>query len=573
MEKNIIPLDLLLLTSDSSSNSSNLDINIYDEFESDILSVKEKKIDETQIKQCENIFKDCYYDKLENLQYFPCSGIINSRLTTYNEFIHDRAQVFFKILDKFKLNYFVFAGSSIGYLRNGRNIPWCDDYDIIVFIQDVTKLYLTIIPFLKLNEFDVLKTSFGLAIISQKNDLNSQDLKKNKIKSYFQCDIFFSHYVKNILKNANVKKEYGGGLYNRKNVPKQFVEPKSYKMFDGIKLPFFNEVEKDVQLEYGDIFNKCILHIRHKPSGIINGPWEDTYQYFYRLIENAKENVKKIIYINPNYKPEKTMKLDIGYNSIYEIMKYISKNNIGIIFVLSLKFIKHLQSIKYYYPNIKIILYLFENTKMLATYLNYVDEVKFKLKETFNYYNHNDMIYIHKPKFKLINVITFGTYDLLHIGHINIFKRAKTYGYKLIVGISTDQLNIAKGKKTIQNYNTIYNNIKKLDYIDSIFPEDKLELKDQYIKEHDADILIMGDDWKNKFDWVSCPVLYLPRTPNISTTILKEKLNKQESIKKLVYTSKKIKLEPKIDITSNIKRIIIPKNKKIGNKLYCLFKK
>lgn len=122
-------------------------------------------------------------------------------------------------------------------------------------------------------------------------------------------------------------------------------------------------------------------------------------------------------------------------------------------------------------------------------------------------------------------IITFGTFDLFHIGHLNILKRAKEQGDYLIVGVSSDELNKKKGKISIIPLNDRIDIVKSIKYVDEVFIEDSLELKDQYIKDYNADILVMGDDWKDKFNWVSCDVLYLERTPNISTTLIKYLLN------------------------------------------------
>lgn len=124
-------------------------------------------------------------------------------------------------------------------------------------------------------------------------------------------------------------------------------------------------------------------------------------------------------------------------------------------------------------------------------------------------------------------VITFGTFDLFHIGHLNILKRAKEQGDYLIVGVSSDELNKKKGKISIIPLNDRIEIIKSIKYVDEVFIEESLELKDQYIKHYGADVLVMGDDWVDKFNWVSCHVLYLERTPNISTTRIKSLLNEK----------------------------------------------
>ncbi|MGL1935267.1 MAG: adenylyltransferase/cytidyltransferase family protein [Fibrobacterales bacterium] len=126
-------------------------------------------------------------------------------------------------------------------------------------------------------------------------------------------------------------------------------------------------------------------------------------------------------------------------------------------------------------------------------------------------------------------IITFGTYDLLHIGHINIFKRARELGDYLIAGVSTDALNLSKkDKKPVYSENDRAEIVKSLRYVDEVFFEESLELKRDYIQKFNADILVMGDDWEGKFDFCKdlCEVVYLDRTPEISTTQLKEDIKK-----------------------------------------------
>jgi len=121
----------------------------------------------------------------------------------------------------------------------------------------------------------------------------------------------------------------------------------------------------------------------------------------------------------------------------------------------------------------------------------------------------------------MTTVITFGTFDVLHIGHINILKRAKEHGERLIVGVSSDALNFSK-KQRNPYYSELDRKtiISSLDFVDDVFIEESLELKGEYIKKYKADILIMGDDWKGRFDMFKnlCEVKYLPRTEGISTS-------------------------------------------------------
>ena len=125
------------------------------------------------------------------------------------------------------------------------------------------------------------------------------------------------------------------------------------------------------------------------------------------------------------------------------------------------------------------------------------------------------------------NIITFGTFDIFHIGHLNILKKSKNLGTKLIVGVSSDELNIIKkNRKPINNLKQRLAIISSIKYVDQVFIEESLEKKEDYIRLYKADILVMGDDWKNKFDHLPCKVIYLPRTPSISTTQIIESIKK-----------------------------------------------
>jgi len=118
-------------------------------------------------------------------------------------------------------------------------------------------------------------------------------------------------------------------------------------------------------------------------------------------------------------------------------------------------------------------------------------------------------------------VITFGTFDVLHVGHINILERARAKGDHLVVGVSSDKLNFEKkARYPVYKENDRVKIIKSLRCVDQVFIEESLELKAEYIKQHQASVLVMGDDWKGRFDHLSefCEVLYLARTPSVSTS-------------------------------------------------------
>lgn len=125
-------------------------------------------------------------------------------------------------------------------------------------------------------------------------------------------------------------------------------------------------------------------------------------------------------------------------------------------------------------------------------------------------------------------VITYGTFDLLHYGHINLLRRAKELGDYLVVAISTDEFNSIKNKKSYFNYEKRKMILEAIRYVDEVIPEENWEQKIVDVRERNIDIFVMGDDWEGKFDFLKeyCEVVYLERTPDISTTQIKESLQK-----------------------------------------------
>ena len=125
-------------------------------------------------------------------------------------------------------------------------------------------------------------------------------------------------------------------------------------------------------------------------------------------------------------------------------------------------------------------------------------------------------------------VLTYGTFDMFHIGHLKLLQRLKSLGNKLIVGVSTDEFNSLKGKKTLIPYTQRALIVENIRCVDMVIPENSWEQKIEDIKRLNVDIFAMGDDWTGKFDFLEeyCDVIYLKRTQNISTTQLKIELNK-----------------------------------------------
>ena len=122
-------------------------------------------------------------------------------------------------------------------------------------------------------------------------------------------------------------------------------------------------------------------------------------------------------------------------------------------------------------------------------------------------------------------VITFGTFDVLHVGHVRVLNRAAEHGDRLVVGVSSDALNFSKkGRNPVFTQDERVEIVSSLKVVDDVFVEESLELKREYVQHYGADILVMGDDWAGKFDFLNdvCRVIYLPRTPSVSTTAIIE---------------------------------------------------
>ena len=127
-------------------------------------------------------------------------------------------------------------------------------------------------------------------------------------------------------------------------------------------------------------------------------------------------------------------------------------------------------------------------------------------------------------------VITYGTFDLLHYAHINLLRRAKELGDYIVVVLSTDEFNWnEKQKKCYFSYEDRKKMLEAIRYVDLVVPEENWDQKRSDVQKYNIDTFVMGDDWKGKFDFLKdlCEVVYLPRTPDISTTQIKKDLNKK----------------------------------------------
>jgi glycerol-3-phosphate cytidylyltransferase len=132
-----------------------------------------------------------------------------------------------------------------------------------------------------------------------------------------------------------------------------------------------------------------------------------------------------------------------------------------------------------------------------------------------------------------MTVLTYGTFDMFHVGHLRLLERLSSLGDKLIVAVSTDEFNELKNKKTLIPYEQRAKIVEAIRYVDVVIPENSWGQKIEDIKKYSVDIFSMGHDWEGKFDELKeyCEVVYLPRTEGISTTALKEQLKQISKIK------------------------------------------
>ena len=128
----------------------------------------------------------------------------------------------------------------------------------------------------------------------------------------------------------------------------------------------------------------------------------------------------------------------------------------------------------------------------------------------------------------MTRVLTYGTFDLLHHGHVRLLRRAKALGDFLVVAVSTDEFNDGKGKKAYYDYETRKEIVEAIRYVDMVIPEYSWDQKIDDVKRYDIDIVVMGDDWadSDRFDYLKdyCQLVFLPRTEGVSTTDIKEDL-------------------------------------------------
>lgn len=344
-----------------------------------------------------NLFNDADGGNIDNTYYSEVYGF-SKNITTYRDFTHLYAKIFFNFLDDLKLDYYVFAGTSVGYIRNKQNIPWVDDYDIMIFEEEFDNFENNIIPKLVELGFNCFKPGnplyAGCHILSEFG------------QKCFQCDVFFSV----INDNGIVKNNKEWGLYTIHNVTIDMVRPKKYLTIDNnLTLPFFNDMSKDIEIEYGNVFDTCIININHEDGCKINQHFTKVYDSFNyvknRIINNAKNLFVEHEYnkIETHYDYDKFInQFQFGENEVLNhiaVLKYIKDKNIKIWNIKNERFLIFCPDIKYYFEHITINFYLGKIEKKNLILLNYVDNIFYSKKKYIdNIQKEIDIMVLNKPK-------------------------------------------------------------------------------------------------------------------------------------------------------------------------------
>ena len=422
-----------------------------------------------------------------NAYYLPTVGVTNLKLCEPNEVIADQATIFFRILDAFKIPYALFAGSSIGLLRNGKTLPFVDDYDIIIFNKHVP-LLSNATPVLKKHGFKIVqsvhpqtrqKTNGGCSIYSyaiqrfyNDNEINNDNENNNGDncaeeegetcvkKSHFQCDIFFSYFDS----GGFLRNNASWGLYHGKNIHMKEVLPFQRRAFDGLSLPFFKNVASEVYKCYGDI-ERCIVESHNLNVRAIYRSWKTAHAEFERIKQCAKDNTMKAIFQNQNqdrhddgegegegegegvvagFAKNALNILDNAFskNSL-DVLRDIHENKTKTIYSFSMDFIiRHAACIKYYFPTVQIEYFSYSRDGQVIMFLNYVDVLHVYSATIRDFYNDPRIIYLKKPpRIDIITVFTFGSFS--NDGSkkdFSILTECAKYSENICVGLSRNPL-------------------------------------------------------------------------------------------------------------------------------------
>jgi LicD family len=336
------------------------------------------------------------------VRYYPCIGIYPETIELYTPFTHDISRLFFQIMESMNqtddFEYYVFAGSAVGYVRDKKNIPWVDDYDIIVFEEHNDYFLNKIVPKLLENKFYFYKDQF-----SGKGHKITYDHAGRLI---FLCDIFIS-YVNDegFVRDSG---ECGMTHYTKVDVPLDMVKPAQYVDFDGMYLPFFNKVEEETIFEYGDVRTEIELHFQHIKLLTIHDKWENVYAAFNTVIKEMRDDTYNQMTVNNrNYCPDNELVVDSTNkcNAHLPMMYLINDNNVGYLRIKDMTQCRFIYAIKEYFPECKITLEIsvpFNKFPYHHAVFHVVDRIVFTDQNIMNTYTDPSVEHIEHPKFRLL---------------------------------------------------------------------------------------------------------------------------------------------------------------------------
>jgi hypothetical protein len=447
---------------------------------------------------------DSFFYMNVNAFYLPTVGVTNLKLCEPNEVVADQATIFFRILDAFKIPYALFAGSSIGLLRNGKTLPFVDDYDIIIFNKHVT-LLSNAIPTLKKHGFKIIqsvhpqtkqKTNGGCSISSaiQKFYNGDETNETNVKKSQFLCDIFFSYFDS----GGFLRNNASWGLYHGKNIHMKDVLPFQRRTFDGLHLPFFKNVASEVYKCYGNI-EECIVESHNLNVRAIYRSWKVAHAEFERIKQCAKDNTMKAIFQDEDEDEDRDRdecaSINILDNNAFiknslHVLIDIYKNKTKTVYSFSIDFIiQHTACIKYYFPTVNIEYFSYSRDNQVIMFLNYVDVIHVYNATVYDFYNDSRNMYLKKPRIDIITVVAFGTFSCESgdSKDFSILTECAKYSENICVGLLCDAPELFESRA---------NHIKRYcKFVKKVWKDDgSAEFKNQCIKMSQANILVTGEE-------------------------------------------------------------------------------
>ena len=463
------------------------------------------------------------HNNLNNFLYNPYVGIDQYPRHQISLFSHHLTKYFFLLCKNAKLDYLV-VNDIMDNITNHIGIITSHVAPmLLVDLSHISYFNSSFSAILLSNGFrqDKLKSGLGVRIsFSNNNVINNES---------FHALLYWTNLKAKLIKLPD------GKLVNRED-----IFPSANQTVNGInirymKTGFQNHIHKRGEVE-ADMEEVIITNKRITSEyDLLNTIGYSSLKYaktdFNYLYQQSVKNTKNLI---KDYETSgDILLLDYLENSVVscqeKLLGLIVKKKIGVINCLDFnKFKISALLLKFYLPRLKINLFIGKGktddhlTGMELFYINYATNVfvydqatKKRLDKQF---------YLKKPKIQVTKIITFGTFDTFHVGHENIINKCLSLTGDVVIGGSSDKLKIIKNKNALDPIDIRINNVRQFSKTNIIFREESLEKKDEYFQHYQSNVLVMGDDWQNKFNSPKYNSLYFKRTPNISSTQIRNEI-------------------------------------------------